>query len=323
MGARPAARPSATPRTPTWRLVVAVLLVGLASAYLVSSLESPWRNFQASAYVLGAAGFMALLLGTAGTLALSVAYHVLLVRDIGPHDASGLRIASAYATGQIVRYVPGKIFGVMFQVDALRDCVRPASVLAALLVQSVHDFAWTLAFCGTLVCVLLLRNPWPLLALLPALAALHAVHASGISFRLIRGLPLLGRHLPPADARQHTASAPRAIAMTLAQSTVWLPMLAGAWFAFVPLFGVDGSLMAALLYIAAAVVSLLAVVVPSGLVVREAAYVWLGGLAALPADKLLFAAVATRLAMTAAELLVAVAAGAMARFDRPQGEPHG
>lgn len=305
------------------RALLAAVLVGLSIAYLAQALETPWADFRASAFALGPASALALVAGSFMTLALSVAYHVMLVRQVGDRAARALHIASAYAAGQIVRYVPGKVFGVMFQVGALRGSVLPGSVLAALLVQAAHDFAWTFVFCGAVVWALVVRSAWPLLLLLPAVAGLHMVHRCALSFRAIRGVPLLARHLPPASDASQTGTPSRAAGMTLVQSMVWLPMLAGAWFAFLPLFGAHGSLLAALLYIAAAVLSLLAVVVPSGLVVREATYVWLGGLVALPPDKLLFAAVATRLGMTAAELLLAIAVIALARAGGRAGDRHG
>ena len=57
------------------------------------------------------------------------------------------------------------------------------------------------------------------------------------------------------------------------------------------------------LYLLAAMLSLAVVVVPSGLVVREALFVWLGTASGFPPALLLFVAVVTRLAMTIGEAL--------------------
>ena len=288
------------PRLQWLRRILCVLLMLAGAAYIATSLDGNWQQLQASAFSLSLPGAAVLIGGVVGTLLLSAAYHVLILRDFQAHRVPPARVAHAYALGQIVRYVPGKVVGVLFQAGFLGAGVRPSILVAALLVQTVHDYAWTFAFCGPILWALLAGSPWPLLALPPAVLAMYAAHRSRLSQRLLARLPLGSHFLASSSHGNH-----RPKAQTLVQAMVWVPMLGGMWFAFAPLFGTHGSLLAGLLYLVAAVVSLAMVVVPSGLVVREAVFLWLGGLAMLPAEQLLFAALATRIGMTVAEILTA------------------
>ncbi len=306
-----AVRPGASPWRRRLRLAAALVLMAAAGAYIATSMDDHWRALRESAFALPFSRWVLLLAGVAGTLSLSTLYHVLLLRGVQEHALPSTRVAHAYAVGQIVRYVPGKVVGVVFQISMLGKQIRSGSVLLALLVQTLHDYAWTLAFCGTLVGALLTDSALPLLALLPLTALVHAVHRHRPAEQVLSKLPLIGTHmtaLPPMHDRQ-------AAVLTSVLLTTWLPMVAGMTLAFFPLLGWHDALLASCLYLVAAVVSLAMVVVPSGLVVREAVFLWLGAQAGLSVDALLFVAVATRLTMTAAELIVALLASAIDALD--------
>lgn len=305
-GMRTAAVPVVRPWRRRLRLLLALTLVLAAGAYIATSMGDQWHALRESAFVLPAWHWVLLCVGVVGTLVLSTLYHMLLLRGVQDHPVPGTRVAHAYALGQMVRYVPGKVAGVVFQIGMLGNRVRPGSVLLALLVQTLHDYAWTFAFCSVLIWALLIHNILPLLAFAPLAAALHAVHLHRPGERMLAKLPLVGAHVPALPP----SSPQRAAALTATLLATWLPMVAGMVLAFAPLLGWRDALFAACLYLVAAVVSLAMVVVPSGLVVREAVFLWLGHMAGLPVEALLFVALATRLTMTVAELVVALAASA-------------
>lgn len=307
------------PYSGAWRIALAVVLVVLAAVYMVWALDRGWNELRSAAYSLTTSGSAMLVLGSTLTLLLAVAYHVVLLSEIQPHRARPSRVALAYSLGQVVRYVPGKVVGIVFQVGFLQGAVGTGSILAALLVQTLHEYAWTMVFCASLLGALVTGEIYPLLLLPVAVAGLHLVHRSGVTWRVLPRVPWLGRHVPRLPSGSPTKSP---LVLTILQVIVWIPMLAAMWLVFEPLLGTEASLIAALAYIAAAVVSLLIFVVPSGLVVREAAYVWLGGLAALPPGKLLFIALVMRVSLTVAELATALLLAAIDRLADGQEDEH-
>lgn len=297
--------------------LLAVLAISIAAVSIAISLDDHWDRMTLSELEMSAWGAGALLAGITGTLLLSAAYHTLLLPAFGRHRERPARVAYAYALSQLVRYIPGKVAGIIFQASMLRDNVRPASLVSALAAHMLHEYAWTFGLCGVLLWWLLSGDAWPLLGLVPMTVALHLMHTHSCIHWILAALPWIGRFAPQIAADKE-ALQPALLTATMA--VVWTPMIAGLWIAFAPTFGSHDSLLAGLLYLIAAVVSLLMIVVPSGLVVREAVFLWLGSQVSLPPDKLLFMAVAVRIAMTLAEIaatLLLMLVDIKDRHDRP------
>jgi len=288
-----------SPKKKWIRRILAVLTISVAAISIVASLNGRWDELKVSEFTLPSQGVMVLIVGITGTLILSAIYHTLLLPAFQVHQAPPIRVAYAYALSQLLRYVPGKIVGVVFQISMLQGKVRPASVLATLIVHTAHDYSWALVFCGLLLWSAMSNSGWPLLVFLPVLLAAHLVHKHQLSQRLLIAMPVIGRHVPAGNA---TTGAYNPALLTGILAATWVPMIAGMWLAFTPLLGHHGSLMAGLLYLIAAVLSLAIIVIPSGVVVREAVFMWLGGLVLLPPEKLLFIAVVARIAMTLSEV---------------------
>lgn len=283
--------------------LLAILAILIAGVSIAVSLDDHWGRMRLSELEMSARGAGALVAGITGTLLLSAVYHTLLLPTFGLHVERPARVAYAYALSQLVRYIPGKVVGIAFQASMLRENVRPTSLVSALAAHMMHEYAWTFGFCGILLWWLLSGNAWPLLALVPLTVALHLMHKQRYIPRILSMLPWIGRFAPQVAT---TKGALQPGILTATMALVWVPMTGGLWIAFAPIFGGHDSLLAALLYLIAAVVSLLMIVVPSGLVVREAVFVWLGSQVSLPPEKLLFMAVAVRIAMTAAEVTATI-----------------
>ncbi len=286
------------------RLVAGILLVIVSAAYLWRSLSGGIVQLRGFAYAIGIGEALLLLAGTTGTLLLSVAYHVLEVGRLQVHGQQPARVAMAYALGQIARYVPGKVVGVMFQVRLLTGRVRGSTIVMALLVQMLFDYAWTFAFAGILLASYFLNSGWPLLTLPLLMLALWHAHARLWCERLVLAVPFLRRFVdePPSESYGRRAG----LAITLVLMAEWLPMLLGMALGFGHELSFADGIVVGIAYLLAAVISLLVVVVPSGLVVREAAFVWIGVACGFPAPLLLFIGVVTRLALTAGELATAL-----------------
>ncbi len=276
----------------------------VALSYLAGNLHENWQSISAASLQIPPQSFAMIIIGATGTLLLGAIYHVLLLADFEDHGLRPSRVAYAYALGQIARYVPGKIFGVLYQAELLSGGTRPRNVIAALVVQTAHDYAWTFAFCCPILMALWLHDPAPLLLLPAFLILLHITHRKRLSQRILASIPLAMQFVQPPRGKNH-----HALIQTLVQSTVWIPLVAAIWMAFVPILGGQSSLIAALFYPISAVLSLLVVVLPSGMVIREAIFLWLGDMNGLPQQVMLLIAVLVRICLTLGEILTVVILG--------------
>jgi len=293
------------------RYALAALAIGIAAASIAVSLGDRWDEFKLSEFVLPPHAAIVLVVGATGTLLLSAVYHALLLAGFQLHDARTIRVAHAYALGQLMRYIPGKVVGIVFQISMLQGKVKPASVLSTLVVHTMHDYGWTFAFCGVLLWALLSGNALPMLAFFPAVLGVYLVHRYRFSPWILGRLPIVGRHVPALEESSPTY---KPASLTGVLAVTWVPTMIAIWMAFTPLLGSHDSLVAGLLYLIAAVISLAMIIVPSGLVVREAVFLWLGGWLHLPAEKLLFMAVSIRIAMILAEIATSLLLAGMDTF---------
>lgn len=306
------------------RRVAAMVLIGASAVYVYRALAGNLGELGAWNHSIGWAEASGILAGALGTLVLSTIYHVIAVGRFEQHRAGDLRVGLSYALGQVLRYVPGKVFGILFQISFLAGRVRGASIALALLVQTFYDYAWTLVFVGSIVLCRELSSPLPLAILVPALGLVWWVHSRGLLEQLCTR-PRLLRRL--TDGLQPPSCAPvgRAGPATVVLALVWIPLLLGlAGLVAGSIALADGLLLGAL-YLLSAVLSLLAFVVPSGLVVREALFLWLGARYGFDSGMLVVVGLVARIALTAAELLnvgvFLAASGLASRRGASHGSP--
>lgn len=283
------------------RLASAGLIVASA-AYIYRALSASLEQLGSLRPSLALPELALLAVGALGTLVLSTLYHVVAVRRIEDHGAKDTRVALAYALGQVMRYVPGKVFGIVFQINFLSGQVRGASIGMALVVQTIHDYAWTFVLVACVLASARLSSLWPLAAMLPAAYLVWQVHREGVLERLLAKPTFLHRFLGDLDASQRRRPE-QALSATTLVLAVWLPFLLAIGVAFSGLLGLESALVLGVLYLAAAVISLLVVVVPSGLVIREALFVWLGAQYGVQPATLVFVGLLLRVCLTACEVL--------------------
>lgn len=299
-------------RVPPWlNRVLGIALVLACAFYLYRSLDQGATALAASSRTLTLAQAAWLVAGSLGTLVLSTAYHVLAVARIQKHEVPATQVALSYALGQVVRYIPGKILGLLFQVRYHAGRISASTITLSLLVQTAYDYAWTIAFAGTLLYCGALGSLVPLAALPVVVGLLWWTHARSLCERALTA-PRFLRRLFDASGHSGTFDARHSGAATAVLASEWLPMLLGIGMALQGEFGWTGAVLIGAAYLLAAMASLLAFVVPSGLVVREALFVWLGTQLGFPPAMLLFVGVLLRLALTLAEALNVVVFAAAA-----------
>jgi hypothetical protein len=276
-------------------LVVASLgYIGYVVAKHVGDLQSARNTVDAA----GIAGFI--LLATA-SISLSTIYHVMLVSTLSPNRIDKPRVGMAYSVGQIVRYLPGKVMGLLYQANVLRGEVPAAMIAFALIVQMLLAYACAGAIAFAVLASRWAGNIWPMLLLVPFAALVWLAQRLGWAQRAVRWLPLVGRHFgTTAPIASHAATTHTLTLMLFAN---WLPFLAGWAWLLRDTHPIGEAMVFAAAYLAASIASTAMIVVPSGIVVREAIFVWVGTRYGLPVSQLLFFALIARIALTCADVL--------------------
>ena len=257
---------------------------------------------------------LGLTLGCLGTLLLSTLYHVQIMKNIRRSKVHGLLLANAYSLGQIVRYLPGKVFGILFHVSMLKSQSSARDVVTALSIQTVSDYIWAAFYCGSLAIYLQYGDIAFLLVVVVSLLAAQVYHGENFVQRaVLRVISMFGG----ANSTELSHKLPRskAVAMTAVLALVWVPLTLGFIFGYRDSFTAEESVIVAICYIAAAMFSLFAFVVPSGIGIREALLIWLGGNFYIDSADLAYVAVTARLALTAAEVGNALVIHFIKRLD--------
>lgn len=284
------------------------LLLAAAAAYLLWILQRQWPAVAAALLAQPAANLLLALIAAMVMLAMEALYHVLLLRRWTGTATAWRQLAVSYFLGQLVRYLPGKVLGVMYQAHHLGG----AAALPAVFVTNVVQFAYTSAVTAGMACAIAaayLAGPAAAAAVLLLLAAgVVLSHRLALAERLLRRAATLWSPLrrvldagPPAP--RDTGFALGASALLLLE---WIPYVIG-WALLLPSSAtrLADAVLAAAVYAGASFAAALAIIAPSGLVVREAVFIGLGTRVAMDAAQLLALGLVVRLLYTAAELLLA------------------
>ncbi|NCT66716.1 MAG: hypothetical protein GXC76_03620 [Rhodanobacteraceae bacterium] len=279
----------------------ALLLLG-GMLFVIHALHGQLADLTAAAVEIHPLIFPALALLATLTVLVTASLHAEIVARTGSAPIDFARVRYAYAASQVARYVPGKVFGVLLETQMLAPAVGVGQVVTATLLQTLLAYAWAGAAAVIILGTLGLDSAWPGLLAPVVLALLWLAQRNRWPERM-RSTLGTGTNATPAPARSTDSSRRSARRSTLLLAIQWLPFFA-MW---ILLAAADHGIAAAswlgASYLLASIGGSLLVLVPSGLVVREAAFVWLGGLYGLPASSLVAWAVVVRLALTFADVL--------------------
>ncbi|PJK00506.1 hypothetical protein CO641_00500 [Lysobacteraceae bacterium NML91-0213] len=291
----------ATRRLLSWGLMVT------ATAYLTWMLKDQGAAIAASARRFDLALVLAATACLIPMFMLKALYHARLLRQFGRADSSLAYLTETYLQAQLVRYLPGKIWGIVYQSRRVDGSHAPGAVVVANLWQMLLTNLLAVSVLAGILGISHL-GPSSLVTIIVGLALVELIH----------------RHPQTRDApiKWLARRAPRfgiPALLTLSKPDRWksTALLASEWVFYFPAFVLlhDGLLSAAqaiLLgawYSAASILSLAAFVVPAGLAVREAIFVsGASTLAGAHPALLIVSATMLRLLMIAAEIVAALLA---------------
>jgi hypothetical protein len=251
------------------------------------------------------------------SIAISTIYHARLVAELAEQPARRSRISLAYAVGQIVRYLPGKVLGLVFQASYMRGQVSAARITLALLTQMALAYSSAAAIAVVILGVHIFGSYWFCLLLLPTVAALWLAQRFGWVERMLQAIPYVGRRALGAGLQKRSMKSANSLTLLLLAN--WLPFLAGWVWLLRSAHSMGDALVFAAAYLAASIASTAILVVPSGIVVREAVFIWIGAQAGLQTSELLVYSVLARFALTAADLLNAFSFWIIDRYQPHTG----
>lgn len=280
------------------------LLVGLVAIAAIFVAQVLWQSRDAFANYVGTSSLW-LALAAVAFATTSVIWqgllNALLVSQLDPSPFKLGNLLSGFFISRVVRYVPGKVWGIYFQSERLASEVSRKSVWIANLVQLIYSNASTvLVALGALV-ALRIGEPWSL----AALVALTAVAIWGLQIRLpFKTANAIGRMLGKPVATMPADAQPRTFRVALLISLDWLGYFA-FWMAMAsPFMTVSEAALLAIAYAAASLVGILAFVLPSGLIVREATFVYLAVGLGFDATEATVLSIVARVFLTLGDLIV-------------------
>ncbi|HET9047720.1 MAG TPA: hypothetical protein VFN29_01975 [Chiayiivirga sp.] len=319
MNSAPHSMPPALGRLGRARRLLSVAFVAVALAYVCWMLSRHLDELQANLVSLGPGGMLAFLVLATVSIAITTTYHAVLLGEMVAGQLPRMRSCAAYAVGQIVRYLPGKVWGLFYEANVLGGSADLGSITLSVLVQTVLGYAWATALAATILLAAYTGTPALYLLLVPAACALWFAHRIPWPRRFIAALPLLGKRV---NMQQQSAGLDASESIRLSALLIlnWMPFLVGWIFLLAANHGPVEAVTYGAAYMLASIATTAMVVVPSGLVVREALFTWLGVTIGLPVADLLLYGVVVRLILTLADLLNAglfVAADWLTRHIAP------
>jgi len=271
-------------------------------------LASATRRFTPLAVTLALVAFVPMFV-------LKGIYHARLLQQLGHRSAPLPKLTATYLQAQLVRYLPGKIWGLVYQHRTIRESHDAGSVVFANMWQM---FVTNVLALGVIVGLLGLHHlgAWSVAVVFSAAILVEVIHRAPS----LRDQPiawLAERFQSLRIIRSGRTGVPDPWISTGILVAEWVLFLLG----FVLLFGAQLSSIDAMLlgawYGTASILALAAFVVPAGLAVREAIFVSSGSLVpdADPAF-LLVAATMLRFLMILAEFLAAASISVLQKISR-------
>jgi hypothetical protein len=234
------------------------------------------------------------------------AYHVVALRRVSHNNAElSLKIALAYSISQVVRYLPGKILGVVYEANRLAGAISTQQIITANLVQMLFTNAMSIGVLASVAVWIALKSIAAALGLLAIAVSLvwcgHRFHlAERVITNTARVLPRLRNlpHVPPGT--KHWAFTGSIILLL-----EWIPYFS-YWTFLLPsnINTIPDALLLGSCYAAASFAANLVLVMPSGLIIREALFLWVGTQLSIDPATLIVLGALSRLLFTLGDLVL-------------------
>ena len=227
-------------------------------------------------------------------------FHTLIIEDIkGTKINNKLHVFSIYSNAQVIRYLPGKIWGVLYQSEQLSHQIPKGTTWLANILQMLVTNINSIIVLGTIYLSLYFNGIFGIVCFILSTSILFILIKKNILTQLINTFS--GNRLK-IKLGSGSLSTSRAWLEIVLLQLDWI-FYFSVWYLIAPshLSSIEFTMIGAT-YAAASFIGMLAFVMPSGWFVREASFIWLGGIAGLSQNLLLIYSIIARVFFILADL---------------------
>jgi uncharacterized membrane protein YbhN (UPF0104 family) len=249
-------------------------------------------------------------------------YHAVIVKSIHPAPLSWLEIICSYTQSQIIRYLPGKVFGLITQSVRLNHAVPAKIIWEANLIQLVSNSLNTCIVLTAAIIFFLTNSAiFSLASFLLLFIIISVLKRHSISNLFQKVIHMLSQRFS-MDTEEARPIPPKNIITIIGLLNLeWLIYLV-AWLAIATELPYVSALYLGVIYAASTLIGILVFVMPNGILVREGSFIFIGttlGLAS--ADSLLVYSVLLRLLFTGAEIFLYLISEIYLKITNPHPRP--
>jgi len=282
-----------------WQRVFGVVIVVAALPYLAWLVAGDYTQFRETLASLSLLQSLGALCAAVTYLMLKALYHLLLCKRLSGRSGIAGEVLPAYCTGQLARYLPGKVWGVVYQTTRLSGTLLPREVVTANAIQMVTTNLLGASIIASALASFYFHTAWPLLGALVGTVLTETVHRySWLERRLLVAIArITKKELPENDD---------------IPPLPWLGtlILLGEWLAYFTIWLIvaheelhlHAVLALGTWYAAASLLAIMAVAVPGGIAVREAIFIALSSSSRIDSGLLVAFAAVLRVVLTVGEL---------------------
>lgn len=296
------------------RVAAACILIASALVFICYSMRSQLPLFTRAMRDIEWWKVAAAVLAAVPMYLVKAIYHIRLLERFSGVKMARSNAVTVYLQAQVVRYLPGKVWGLLYQSGRMASAIQPGVVVAAnlwqmlitnvlalgvvggLLLWGNHSPGWLSLTVGSIVLVEF-SHRWPI------------VESFGLGL-VARIFPKLGVTLP------HGRLLPMRWTGTAMLCTEWIFFFLAFMILLNGKQAVADAVILGAWYGGASIVALAAFVVPAGIAVREAIFVAAPSVVDLDAAYLMLVAALARVVFFGAEIVAALAATFFGAFRR-------
>jgi hypothetical protein len=261
------------------RFFLSTLIVGLGIVWVVFIAAKELPELSSTARVANWTLLaLSLIIGVGAQFVIAAIFRIL----VGQHNQTSISfIYAARLTfvAQILRHIPGRIWGVVYLVSVARGHIATAAMIRANIDLMLLSLAFSLLVAAALT-IDSFYGPWAATGFFSCglLIAVTAIRSDVIQRTMTLAtsvIPRLREKLMKAVASHHRLSWRGALQIAVAFVVVWVLYLAVWWMLPIifPVLGHADIWLLCAAYLAAWVIGYLAMVTPGGLGVREAGFI--------------------------------------------------
>jgi hypothetical protein len=288
-------------------IIIGILSLGYIGTILKNNLQSVDNIFKyISLESLGIAIIPSIMM-----LVTQSYLHSLIIEDVEARKMDHrLLVYSTYSFSQLIRYLPGKIWGIIYQSEILAEKFSKRTIWFSNLVQSILSSVNSIIVLGAV---------YLYTSFIPKIAIIYAILGILVLYLLISTNIIYRVSNTMLSSKYQLLQIPklsrgRIFFEIIILQIEWLFYFI-TWYFLVPdNIQESGYVLIGTAYAAASLIGMLAFIMPNGWLVREASFIWLGGFIGLSQYMLLIYGVIARIIFILADIFWAVLAKIMSKI---------